>query len=225
MLLYRGIVFVSSCVTRILRDNPSKPKTMSAIAWVLALALGLAGALYVYWQQAEAKRKEEEELKRKKEALAREQLAAKKSKPKAKKVDITAELKKKKQQQEEDALDAGKEHQSLLHVLKGHKFALTAAAYSPNGRFLATASTDRTIRIYVRATLNDKNARVHQINIEYDHVTAMSFSSDGRTLVRCQGRCHARVETCVDDDSCRSSRQRAALSSSIVRTSTRFLWY
>jgi sRNA-binding protein len=156
---------------------------MEGLTWLLALALGLAGALSVYWQQVEAARKKVEaaELQARKEALAREQLAAKKSKSKPKKVDITAELKKKKQAQESE--DPSKEHASFLHALKGHKFALTAAAYSPNGRFIATASTDRTIRLHLRESLGDKNARTHQINIEYDHVTAMTFSSDGRLLV------------------------------------------
>lgn len=156
---------------------------MEGLTWLLALALGLAGAVYVYWQQIEAARKKAEaaELQARKEALAREQLAAKKSKSKPKKVDITAELKRKKQAQESD--DPSKEHASFLHALKGHKFALTAAAYSPNGRFIATASTDRTIRLHLRESLGDKNARTHQINIEYDHVTAMTFSSDGRMLV------------------------------------------
>ncbi|GMF42463.1 unnamed protein product [Phytophthora fragariaefolia] len=156
------------------------------LAWVLALLLVLAGAGYMYLQQQEEAKKQALKLQKEKEELARQQfhaLNSKKPKGKAKKkVDVTAKLKKK--SQEAAAKDAGEEHESLLHVLKGHKYGITAAAYSPNGRFLATASSDRSIRLYFRETLKDKNPKVHQINMEYDHATAMSFSSDGRSLVR-----------------------------------------
>ncbi|ETO63266.1 hypothetical protein F444_18981 [Phytophthora nicotianae P1976] len=158
---------------------------MDSLAWVLALLLVLAGAGYMYMQRQEEAKKQALKLQKEKEELARQQfhgLNNKKSKSKAKKkVDVTAEIKKKKAQAA--AQDAEEEHSSILHVLKGHKYGITAAAYSPNGRFLATASSDRSIRLYFRDTLKEKNPKVHQINIEYDHVTAMCFSSDGRSLV------------------------------------------
>ena len=37
------------------------------------------------------------------------------------------------------------EHALLNHILKGHTGRITSAAFSPNGRFIATASTDRTV--------------------------------------------------------------------------------
>lgn len=147
------------------------------LEWIVALLLATAGAFYLYLQQL--KEKEEAERKRvEKEALQQQQALLKKPK----KVDITAQFKKKHgvdAQQEEEP-----EHASCLHVLKNHKFGITAVAYSPNGRFVATSSTDRTIRVYLREALADKQAKHHQINIEYDHATALTFSSDGRTLVR-----------------------------------------
>ncbi|KAG6964890.1 hypothetical protein JG688_00007496 [Phytophthora aleatoria] len=158
---------------------------MDSIAWVLALLLVLAGAGYMYMQQQEEEKRQALKLQKEKEELARQQFHAlnnKKSKSKAKKkVDVTAELKKKKAQA--SAQDGEEEYSNILHVLRGHKYGVTAAAYSPNGRFLATASSDRSIRLYFRDTLKDKNPKLHQINIEYDHVTAMCFSSDGRSLV------------------------------------------
>ncbi|OWZ24029.1 hypothetical protein PHMEG_0001012 [Phytophthora megakarya] len=154
------------------------------LAWVFALLLVLAGAGYMYMQHQEEAKRQAQKTQKEKEELARQQfhaLHSKKPKSKAKKkVDVTAQLKKKKTQTAEDA---GDEHASLLHSIKGHKYGVTAAAYSPNGRFLATASSDRSIRLHFRETLKDKNPKVHQINIEYDHVTAMGFSSDGRSLV------------------------------------------
>ncbi|KAF1794063.1 WD40 repeat, conserved site [Phytophthora cactorum] len=137
---------------------------MDSIAWVLALLLVLAGAGYMYMQRQEEEKRQALKLQKEKE----EQLAS-------------TELKKKKAQAA--AQDGEEEHSNILHVLRGHKYGITAAAYSPNGRFLATASSDRSIRLYFRDTLKDKNPKLHQINIEYDHVTAMCFSSDGRSLV------------------------------------------
>lgn len=150
------------------------------LEWIVALLLAAAGAVYMYLQQ----QKEKEEAERKsleKEALLQQQALLKKTKTKPKKVDITAQFKKKHgaDAQQEEA----PEHASCLHVLKNHKFGITAVAYSPNGRFVATSSTDRTIRVYLREALADKQAKHHQINIEYDHATALTFSSDGRTLV------------------------------------------
>jgi WD40 repeat protein len=115
---------------------------------------------------------------------------------------VTAELKKKKTQQAV-AQEAVEEHPSLLQLLKGHKYGVTAAAYSPNGRFLATASSDRSIRLYFRETLKSKNPKLHQINIEYDHATAMCFSSDGRSLVVATGSGTVKVYRTLALGSCK----------------------
>lgn len=154
---------------------------------VLALLLVLAGGLYfaLVERPKQQKLREAQQLKQKVAELNAERAAAatKKPKAKAKRVDVTAE--KKKQQQHSESADAAgaREHVDNLHVLAGHKYAVTAAAYSPNGRFLATASTDRTVRVYLRETLHDKHAKPQIISTEYDHVTAMTFSCDGKTLV------------------------------------------
>ncbi|OQS00280.1 hypothetical protein THRCLA_06066 [Thraustotheca clavata] len=74
------------------------------------------------------------------------------------------------------------EHPLLVHVLKGHTSAITACAFSPNGRFIATASTDRTVRLTLRESLKSKNPTFKTINLPYDYATACSFSSDGKTL-------------------------------------------
>ena len=157
-----------------------------ALLWLVALLLGLAGAGYMYAQHRMELQRQDVKLQKEKEELARQHfhsLNSKKHKSKTKKkVDVTAEFKRKKEgavaKEDEEA-----EHERLLHVLKGHKFGLTAAAYSPNGRFVATASSDRSIRLYFRETLKQKQPKVHQITMEYDHATALSFSTDGRSLV------------------------------------------
>ncbi|CAI5728060.1 unnamed protein product [Hyaloperonospora brassicae] len=157
-----------------------------ALMWVLAVLLVLAGASYTYLQHREEAQRQAVKLQKEKEEIARQQLHAlsskrHKSNKTKKKVDVTAELKKK--AQAADAHEAQTEHERLLYALKGHKFVLTAAAYSPNGRFLATASSDRSIRLYFCDTLKKQQPKLHQINIEYDHATALCFSPDGRSLV------------------------------------------
>ena len=157
-----------------------------ALMWILAVLLVLVGAGYTYLQHREEVQRQAVKIQKEKEELARQQLHAlsskrHKSNRTKKKVDVTAELKKK--AQAADAHEAHAEHERLLYALKGHKFGLTAAAYSPNGRFLATASSDRSIRLYFCDTLKKQQPKLHQINIEYDYATALCFSPDGRSLV------------------------------------------
>ncbi|CAH0480889.1 unnamed protein product [Peronospora belbahrii] len=155
------------------------------LTWVLALLLVLAGTSYMYMQHQKVTKSQHRKLEKGKVELVRQPLhVVNKKKPKNKKnkqVDMMAEFKKKTQAnlvQEEV-----NEHPNMLYLIDGHKYSVTAATYSPNGRFLATASSDRSIRLYFRETLMNKNPKLHRINIEYDHVTSMSFSSDGRSLV------------------------------------------
>ncbi|EQC34928.1 hypothetical protein SDRG_07726 [Saprolegnia diclina VS20] len=74
------------------------------------------------------------------------------------------------------------DHPLLAHVLKGHTGPITAATFSPNGRFIATASTDRSVRLTLRESLGAKNPTFKTINLPYDYSTVCSFSSDGKTL-------------------------------------------
>jgi WD40 repeat protein len=147
----------------------------------LTLFLLLGGAaLYLFGFQKDDRKKAKQNKTAEKET---ETVAIKKpTKQKVKKIDRTAELKKKKIA-ETPGFSFQNEHPSLLHLLHGHKYGVTAAAYSPNGKFLSTASTDRTLHIYLRETLNEPKPKFHQISIEYDHVTALNFSSDGKILV------------------------------------------
>ncbi|TMW56043.1 hypothetical protein Poli38472_008691 [Pythium oligandrum] len=153
---------------------------MDILLVLLALVLGLAGAYYMYDQQQKQQAAEAARLAKIKE---QEELEKLQKKPKPKRVDITAELKKKQAAGDAQHEHIADDHPWLRHILKGHKYGITAAAYSPNGRFIATSSTDRTVRIYLREALTDPKARPQQISLEYDHVTAMNFSSDGRTLI------------------------------------------
>src|SRR6516165_743324 len=80
------------------------------------------------------------------------------------------------------ALTAGCAHPSLVReraTLKGHTLALAALAYSSDGKFLATASYDRTAKVWDTTT----NKELVTVEGHTATVEAVSFSPDGKKLV------------------------------------------
>ncbi|OQR89501.1 hypothetical protein ACHHYP_06252 [Achlya hypogyna] len=136
---------------------------------LLLLALAYAGYLVVGQDAKKPTHAKKDESTAKEKATLKEKPAAKRSSAKPQK---PVEAKK----------HTHVEHELLAHVLKGHTGPITAAAFSPNGRFIATASTDRSVRLTLRESLGSKNPVFKTINLPYDYATAVSFSSDGKTL-------------------------------------------
>src|SRR5262245_34484040 len=65
-----------------------------------------------------------------------------------------------------------------VHILIGHTADVTCAAFSPDGRRLATASFDRTIKLWDTATGRD----VFTLRGHTAGVVALAFSPDGNRL-------------------------------------------
>ena len=64
--------------------------------------------------------------------------------------------------------------------IEGHTNNVTALAISRDGKFLATGSTDKTIRLWDMASGTARLARVYQGHSE--EVSSLAFSPDGKTL-------------------------------------------
>src|SRR2546421_273917 len=68
--------------------------------------------------------------------------------------------------------------EAALQVLKGHLDWVSAVAFSPDGKLLASASNDRTIRLWNTAT----GAASQTLEGHSNHVNAIAFSPDGKVL-------------------------------------------
>ncbi|MGK3962942.1 pentapeptide repeat-containing protein [Sorangium sp. So ce118] len=74
-------------------------------------------------------------------------------------------------------------------VLTGHEAPITAVAFSPGGERVATASSDRTARLWETAT----GRQLARINAHSDRVNDIAFSRDGERLVTASSDTAVRV--------------------------------
>eukprot|EP00903_Cladosiphon_okamuranus_P009693 g9222.t1 len=77
----------------------------------------------------------------------------------------------------------GQPSRLFVRELKGHTAQVTGVAFSSDGRFVATASEDRTVRITYLDTIKESSPRYIRLGIELDHVTALAFSDNSKRLV------------------------------------------
>jgi WD40 repeat protein len=61
----------------------------------------------------------------------------------------------------------------------GHSFFVTSVAFSPNGRFIASASRDETLRIWEANTTDPAPDDIHHLQ----YISTVHFSNDGQLIV------------------------------------------
>ncbi|XP_070571876.1 transducin beta-like protein 2 [Ptychodera flava] len=74
-------------------------------------------------------------------------------------------------------------HPYLSCTLKSHADTVVDVDFSINGKYLASAAEDRTVRIWSVKEFKDREHKSLRGNVEYDSATRVKFSPDSRAFV------------------------------------------
>ena len=83
-------------------------------------------------------------------------------------------------------LETGEE----LNVLRGHTASITGIAFTPDGKYMATASYDGTVRLW---NMEDLNTLPIVLDDHQSWVTSIAFTNDSRFIVSGEKDGHIRV--------------------------------
>src|SRR3990172_5673875 len=68
-------------------------------------------------------------------------------------------------------------------TLEGHSDCVNAVAWSPDGKTLASGSSDDTVKLWdVASGKNLATLKAEPVDYELSHVTSVAWSPDGKTL-------------------------------------------
>nr|XP_057943724.1 transducin beta-like protein 2 [Doryrhamphus excisus] len=74
-------------------------------------------------------------------------------------------------------------HPLLAASLKGHSGNVTCLDFSSNGKYLASCSNDRTVRIWSTRDFLEREHKCLRANVELDHATLVRFSPDSKAFI------------------------------------------
>ncbi|KAJ8042997.1 Transducin beta-like protein 2 [Holothuria leucospilota] len=74
-------------------------------------------------------------------------------------------------------------HPLLLTSLKEHSQNVLDFDFSMNGKYLASCSEDRTVRLWSIKDFTEKQHKTMRGNVEYDHATQVKFSPDCKAYI------------------------------------------
>ncbi|NXM70600.1 TBL2 protein, partial [Serilophus lunatus] len=84
-----------------------------------------------------------------------------------------------KQQQQQHSFT----HRLLVAALKGHSSPVTCLDFSSNGKYLASCSEDRTVRLWSTRDLAGREHRCLRANVGLDHAEFVRLSPDSRAFI------------------------------------------
>ncbi|NXA09846.1 TBL2 protein, partial [Sapayoa aenigma] len=74
-------------------------------------------------------------------------------------------------------------HRLLVAALKGHSSPVTCLDFSSNGKYLASCSEDRTVRLWSTRDLAGREHRCLRANVGLDHAEFVRLSPDSRAFI------------------------------------------
>ncbi|KAK3739311.1 hypothetical protein QZH41_017882 [Actinostola sp. cb2023] len=74
-------------------------------------------------------------------------------------------------------------HKAHFAVLKGHTDRVLDLDFSLNGKYLASVSQDRTVRLWSVKDFKEKEHKYIRANVDFDHATKVNFSPDSRAFI------------------------------------------
>lgn len=76
-----------------------------------------------------------------------------------------------------------KNHRRQFAILKGHTGDVFDLEFSLNGKYMASTSQDRTVRLWSVKDFKEKEHKYVRANVDFDHGTKVNFSPDTRAFI------------------------------------------